>query len=62
MDKINEPLQALENKYMIGWGSRFVSLSGWNGIAAGICALVAAWLAGKNLMNCAISENEYEAI
>lgn len=58
----NEPIQALEEiKQMMGRGSRFVSLSGWSGIAAGICALVAAWLAGKKFNEYAISENEYEA-
>jgi hypothetical protein len=25
--------------------SRFISLSGWSGVAAGVCALVAAWVA-----------------
>jgi hypothetical protein len=37
MDKKNEPVQALEEiKQMMDRGSRFVSLSGWSGIAAGI--------------------------
>jgi len=62
MDHGNEPLQALEEiKQMMGRGSRFVSLSGWSGIAAGICALVAAWLAGKKFNEYAISKNRYEA-
>ncbi len=62
MDSENEPVQALEEiKQMMDRSSRFVSLSGWSGIAAGICALVAAWLAGKKFNEYEISENEYEA-
>jgi hypothetical protein len=50
MDSGNEPARALnEIKQMMERNSRFVSLSGWSGIAAGICALVAAWVAGKKL-------------
>ncbi|MEO5650836.1 MAG: hypothetical protein ABIR03_13060 [Ginsengibacter sp.] len=56
----NEPIQALEEiKQMMGRGIRFVSLSGWSGIAAGICALIAAWLAGKRFNEYAVNENEY---
>lgn len=46
---------------MMDRGSRFVSLSGWSGIAAGICALAAAWLAGKKFNEYAILGNDYEA-
>jgi hypothetical protein len=50
MDNGNEPIQALEEiKQMMDRGSRFVSLSGWSGIAAGICALVAAWIAHQKI-------------
>lgn len=50
MDSRREPAQALEDiKQMMDRGSRFVSLSGWSGIAAGLCALVAAWVAGRKL-------------
>jgi hypothetical protein len=60
MDKKNEPVQALEEiKQMMDRGSRFVSLSGWSGIAAGICALVAAWLAGKKFKQYGIHESDY---
>ncbi len=62
MDSGNEPIQALEEiKQIMDRSSRFVSLSGWSGIAAGVCALVAAWLANKKFNKYAISENEYEA-
>ena len=58
----NEPIQALEEiKQLMARSSRFVSLSGWSGVAAGICALVAAWLASEKLSDYAISENEYVA-
>lgn len=61
MEHANEPIQALEEiKQMMDRSSRFVSLSGWSGIAAGICALVAAWLAHKKFGAYGISANEYE--
>ncbi len=62
MNPENEPIQALADiKQMMDRSSRFVSLSGWSGVAAGICALVAAWLAGKKFNEYPISENKYEA-
>lgn len=62
MNGENEPIQALEDiKKIMDRSSRFASLSGWSGIAAGICALIAAWLAGKKFNKYAIGENEYEA-
>jgi hypothetical protein len=44
-----QPAQALyEIKQMMEKSSRFISLSGWSGVAAGVCALVAAFIvAGK---------------
>ena len=40
-----QPAQALiEIKQMMEKSSRFISLSGWSGVAAGICALVAAFI------------------
>jgi hypothetical protein len=35
--------------------SRFISLSGWSGISAGICALVGAWLAHTRLSSFVVS-------
>ncbi|HMJ46260.1 MAG TPA: hypothetical protein VK498_02980 [Ferruginibacter sp.] len=61
MDSQNGPKQALEDiKQMMDRGSRFVSLSGWSAIVAGICALIAASLAGKKFNEYGISKNEYE--
>jgi hypothetical protein len=58
----NEPVQALEDiKQMMDRSSRFVSLSGWSGIAAGICAVVAAMLARKKFADYNIKESDYEA-
>jgi hypothetical protein len=46
----NKPTEALEEiKQMMHRSSRFISLSGWSGIAAGICALVAAWVAYQKI-------------
>jgi hypothetical protein len=55
----NEHIRALEEiKQMMDRGSRFVSLSGWSGIAAGICALAATWQAGKYFNDYGISKNQ----
>jgi hypothetical protein len=44
MNNIKEPINTLEDiKQMMERSSRFISLSGWSGIAAGICALVGAY-------------------
>jgi hypothetical protein len=44
------PLEDIRHiKRMMEQSSRFISLSGLSGIAAGVCALVGAWLAGKEL-------------
>lgn len=34
---------------MMERSSRFISLSGWSGIAAGICALIGVWVANKQI-------------
>ena len=60
MNNGKEPAQALEEiKQMMDRGSRFVSLSGWSGIAAGICALIAAWVADKKLDQYGINKIDY---
>ena len=38
-----------EIKQMMERSSRFISLSGISGIAAGICALIGAWVANREL-------------
>lgn len=46
MNTANQPLQTLHDiKSMMERSSRFISLSGWSGISAGLCALAGAWLA-----------------
>jgi hypothetical protein len=41
-----QSLEALQDiKKMMERSSRFISLSGWSGIAAGVCALAGAWYA-----------------
>jgi hypothetical protein len=63
MDSANKSAQAIEEiKQMMDRGSRFVSLSGWSGIAAGVCALLTAWLAGNKLSKYGVpgfESNEY---
>ncbi len=52
---MNTPQQSLEDlqhiKKMMERSSRFISLSGLSGIAAGTCALAGAWFAGQEI-NC----------
>ena len=51
MDTLQEnPLEQLQQiKSMMEKSSRFVSLSGWGGISAGLCALVGAYLAHSKM-------------
>ncbi|MBA2250905.1 MAG: hypothetical protein H0W12_12030 [Chitinophagaceae bacterium] len=52
MDVQNQPLQELQHiKKMMERSSRFISLSGLSGIAAGVCALAGAWFASERI-NC----------
>jgi hypothetical protein len=46
MDSQHPPLETLQDiKRMMERSSRFISLSGWSGISAGVCALLGAWAA-----------------
>lgn len=46
MNSQNQPIEALKDiKDMMNRSSRFISLSGLSGVAAGVCALVGAWFA-----------------
>ena len=46
MNDQNQTLDTLKDiRQMMDRSSRFISLSGWSGVAAGSCALVGAWLA-----------------
>ena len=46
MEESNKHLNTLHDiKQMMERSSRFISLSGWSGVAAGICALIGAWFA-----------------
>ncbi|MGQ0737527.1 MAG: hypothetical protein ACT4OJ_00550 [Bacteroidota bacterium] len=52
MKETNPPEQTLQViKQMMERSSRFISLSGLSGIAAGLVALAGAWLAGQMLSN-----------
>lgn len=43
MDTQHQPLEAIQDiKRMMERSSRFISLSGWSGVSAGICALIGA--------------------
>lgn len=50
MDSQHPPLQTIQDiKRMMERSSRFISLSGWSGISAGICALIGAYVADQRL-------------
>src|SRR4051812_23892744 len=50
MNSASQSLETLQDiRKMMEKSSRFISLSGWSGISAGICALVGAWLASGKI-------------
>jgi hypothetical protein len=50
MDSSSKPLDTLQDiKKMMERSSRFISLSGWSGVGAGVCALIGAWMAHQKL-------------
>ena len=50
MNKTEQSLEALQDiKRMMERSSRFISLSGWSGVSAGIAALAGAWLAARKI-------------
>jgi hypothetical protein len=52
MNEQQQPLEDLQHiKRMMERSSRFISLSGLSGIAAGICALVGAWFANEVIVD-----------
>lgn len=50
MNTTEQSLEALQDiKRMMERSSRFISLSGWSGVSAGISALAGAWLANREI-------------
>lgn len=50
MDQEKESFDTLQDiKRIMERSSRFISLSGWSGVSAGICALIGAWLAYREM-------------
>ena len=50
MSTAQQTLEAIQDiRRMMERSSRFISLSGWSGVAAGICALIGAWLGQQRL-------------
>lgn len=61
MQETKQPLDTLQDiKKMMERSSRFISLSGWSGISAGVCALVGAYFASKKLPARGGSGSEYD--
>src|ERR1044071_8624895 len=45
MTENNQHLESIKDiRQLMQKSSRFISLSGWSGVAAGLCALIAAWI------------------
>lgn len=62
MDNQNQHLDALKDiKQMMERSSRFISLSGLSGIAAGACALVGAWFANNTIEQSGI-KSDYDRL
>jgi hypothetical protein len=57
MDTPQQPLEELHHiKRMMERSTRFISLSGLSGVAAGVCALAGAWFASRKI-NCWVKGN-----
>ena len=51
MNTTEQSLEALQDiKRMMERSSRFISLSGWSGVSAGVSALAGAWLANREIV------------
>jgi predicted lysophospholipase L1 biosynthesis ABC-type transport system permease subunit len=60
MDTQNQPLEALQDiRRMMERSSRFLSLSGLSGIAAGLCALAGAWFGHREIQQFLNREGVY---
>jgi hypothetical protein len=58
MDSQHPPLETLQDiKRMMERSSRFISLSGWSGISAGVCALLGAWAAQSRITSYLLSRH-----
>ena len=56
----NQSLEALQDiKKMMERSSRFISLSGFSGISAGLCAFVGAWLGWREIENYKLGKGVY---
>ena len=61
MDSQHPPLETLQDiKKMMERSSRFISLSGWSGISAGVCAMLGAWAAQVRISSYLRADYPYE--
>lgn len=61
MSVSQQPIDTLKDiKNMMEKSSRFISLSGWSGIAAGTCALAGAYFANSVIDSSSISYHRYD--
>jgi hypothetical protein len=57
MDTTRQNLEAIKDiRKIMERSSRFISLSGWSGISAGVCALAGAWVANTRLKEYYLNE------
>ena len=58
MSEQNQHLESLQDiRQLMQKSSRFISLSGLSGIAAGVCALIAAWVASNKMSEYGLANN-----
>jgi hypothetical protein len=58
MENKNHPEEVIQDiKQMMEKSSRFASLSGWSGVAAGLCGLAGAYVAKEKLKTAAMENN-----
>ena len=58
-----QELETLQDiRKMMERSSRFISLSGWSGVSAGICALIGSFFAYREILNGNYHQGEYHTI
>jgi hypothetical protein len=63
MSEQNQHLESIEDiKRLMHKSSRFISLSGLSGVAAGVCALIAAWVANQKIQQYQLGDSGYKLL
>lgn len=63
MSEQNQHLESIEDiKRLMHKSSRFISLSGLSGVAAGVCALIASWMANQKIRQYQAGDSSKESL